>query len=398
METTPAGHSEGKNPQKKKKFRVEISTSLGWLCLKCKGRGWGSCRSQCPCVDSVEYPRAEVGNSSGCAGAAALGKDLGRSRAEPDSSERARCFHHYGKNLVVPPCPEKHWRRKCPLELWSRLNIKNCAGPGSGKQQKWEERIFPDSSSNLKCEGALKSCSASPGIFPKSQSWRDRAWRWGPRGFFSPSPPSPSSLLPPPAAGAAPGMRSHTKPGAAEPWGCSAGAAKDTEHSQGLQIPVLPLNQLWFLNRSPQSQDPPKPLLPGSIPSLRFLLSQIQRGPRRLLSLILALGHGRYDVIKNQKYSKGRPGRRTEKSVRKWQQATPNPSDFLTNKLWEIKGDSRLVLFTWKYFFCFVLFLIDRAWSGQGGKHRGTRALLPPVPQVFLLEFQGSKIKIKAAV
>lgn len=116
----------------------------------------------------------------------------------------------------------------------------------------------------------------------------------------------------------------HTDP--AELWGCSAGACKDTEHSNKavrgwkslswVEIRVLalkissggtPLSPCPGVTQNPASQtpDPPKLLLPGGssglIPSLRFLLSQNQRGPRRLLSLILAFRHGRYAVIKNQK-------------------------------------------------------------------------------------------------
>jgi len=58
-------------------------------------------------------PRAQ----RGCAGAGGIWEAAIWEAAMPDSSGMARCFHHYGKNLLVPPCPEKGWRRKYPLEL-----------------------------------------------------------------------------------------------------------------------------------------------------------------------------------------------------------------------------------------------------------------------------------------
>lgn len=78
-----------------------------------------------PCRGSVEDLRAVAGGRECIAQASGQGTEglhwgsrhLGRSNAKPDSSEPARCFHHYGKNLLVPLCPEKRWRRKYPLEL-----------------------------------------------------------------------------------------------------------------------------------------------------------------------------------------------------------------------------------------------------------------------------------------
>lgn len=52
----------------------------------------------------------------------------------------------------------------CILRLrWARVK----------KQQKWEEGIFSDSGSNIQCEGALKGCTASPGIFSQAHCLRE---------------------------------------------------------------------------------------------------------------------------------------------------------------------------------------------------------------------------------
>lgn len=146
----------------------QCRVSLSWR----SGIPWGSCR---------------VG----------WGRHLGRSRAEPDSSERARCFHHYGKNLLVPLCPEKHWRRKCPLELTSRLNIKTA--PSQGQENNRNERKGPFVSPALTLDVKVPQKAAVPprGPVPKPQRAGETGPGAGAQWCFSSTIIIP--VLPPPS-------------------------------------------------------------------------------------------------------------------------------------------------------------------------------------------------------